>query len=258
MIVLMTYGTKLLVFVKRTLVHTLTKLGSLVLPQSVYKSGVNLGLEYQRPRLLDIQETSLVLAPHPDDEVIGAGAHLLSSNKPRVAIVCPPCEKGEFDLRISESQDAACAGEYKLVHVNTMMNDGDGITGSLDQKLKKLIRETNVLFLPSPWEQHPDHVAVCALVINFLAAEKITGKRILLYEVWGSLPIFTHFNRVTSAKTALLGSFASQLANFPYAEMVEARSVYRGIFTEAGASEAYLEVDANHQKELERLFAVTK
>src|SRR6266550_1318895 len=125
---------------------------------------------------LDLQgERLLVLAPHPDDEVIGCGGliarHVLAGRQVRVIVVTDGAEAGEPAVREEESRLAlARLGDVvpEFLHFRDRHLDED--RDALGRRIRELLSEfkPDLIAVPSPVEIHPDHLALarafCELV----------------------------------------------------------------------------------------------
>jgi LmbE family N-acetylglucosaminyl deacetylase len=216
---------------------------------------------------LDPRELGRVLcvAPHPDDEVLGAGGLLAqlaeSGLEPRVwlltsgeegftdrAVANPPVED-----RLQESAAAAARLGYAPPIRVPGLRDGAVRYGpALINTLVRALAEhaCQTVLLPALTEPHPDHQAVAlagmAAVVQALEAGQAV-KRILFYEVGApTVPnAWVDITAVAARKWAAIECFQSQLALQPYLEQAQALARVRA-FGHPGcaAAEAFLLVDA--------------
>lgn len=209
----------------------------------------------------------VVLAPHPDDEIIGAGGALglHAQRGDRVTVVhvtdgAGGDRDGKERGRIAEVRKAearAAGRELGLTEFHALdFPDGalrpDGAFLSGFTGLLETLRP-DVLYVPSPWEHHPDHRATYWLAAHALLQSGMRP-RVVLYEVNEPQPA-SYLLDVTAQlpkKRAALNAFASQRAYLDVTDKTltanRARTVnvdVRGV----EAAEAYLEIDAD------RLFA---
>lgn len=171
----------------------------------------------------------LILAPHPDDEVIGCGGliahHTLRHDRVYVAYVTSGEMTDPKALRESEAQSACKAlGSRPL-----FLHYPDGRVAEHQSQLGGHIMRTcralciNRICAPHQQEPHPDHVAV-ALAAQ--AAWAATGVECLLYEVWALLTAQWHYTLSLSHEAG----HAKTLAAYAYGSTdVDVPSMARGL-----------------------------
>ena len=143
---------------------------------------------------------ALVLAPHPDDEVIGCGGTiaLLSAAGCRVSVTfasdgsdlrIPNVTSEEVGQRRRSEAVAACAALDALVPEFLGFPDGALLTvsDSLTDALSATVRSVRPegIFVPWPLDGHDDHRALPAALA---AASVPADTEIWSYEVWSGLP----------------------------------------------------------------------
>ena len=186
-------------------------------------------------------ERLLVLAPHPDDEVIGCGGlvalHARDKRAVHVVIVTDGAQAGDAKGRQEESRRGLASVGVSSVDFLEYPDRGPTFAG-LQQKLRDAIEafKPDLIAVPSPVEIHPDHVAVsrafCELVQSdaTLYADRAAA-RVAFYEV--SAPIrpntLVDITTVASQKFAAISAHESQLAVRPYASYAEGLNAYRAM-----------------------------
>jgi len=197
----------------------------------------------------------LVIAPHMDDEAIACGGTLLLhkalGSAVRVVFVSDSC---------SAVRDPAIADRVRALRRAEMLRarevlapdsiaEFDFPDGSLVRHeaaiAARLVDElatfapTQVL-CPFPVDGHADHQA-CALA--FAAATAAAGWQgeVLAYEVWSPLWANVAFDigTVAEAKRALIGLYASQMADRDYASAMLGLNRYRGLQHRVSFAEAF-------------------
>ena len=201
----------------------------------------------------------LVIAPHPDDEAIGCGGAvaLHADAGDRVAVLF--LTSGEGGLRhlsaagawaVREAEATAAAADLSADILGFLrLPDGDvgGDLGGSAAAVAAAIAgwPADVVYLPHPDEDHPDHVA-CLPVLSVAYARLGRPEPWLLgYEVWTPLQRFDHVEDVSAVmdrKLAAVRRHASQVADFAYDRAVAGLNAYRGAL--AGRC-AYAEVFAS-------------
>jgi LmbE family N-acetylglucosaminyl deacetylase len=184
---------------------------------------------------------ALVIAPHPDDESIGCGGSIIRhiSAGSRVKIVfLTDGEKGDFESR--------CGQDYRTLRKRSshkaleILGVGDcEFWGYPDRTLclsenelgERLIHtvETfspSLIYVPSPFEAHPDHRA------SFNAVWKIREKLdipILLYEILMALypDTLVDISREMEPKKRAIRSYHTELSYNDYLSKVEGLNRFR-------------------------------
>ncbi len=202
-------------------------------------------------------ERLLVLAPHPDDEVIGCGGvvalHLREGRHVQVVVATDGAEAGRGDREAESREGLAVLSEGRGEAAITFLRFGDrhlaGNVDSLRDRLAEIVRETrpDLILVPSPIEIHPDHVALstafCAAVQGHasLFAEAATA-RVAFYEVSQTLRPNTlvDITPVAEAKYAAIAAHRSQTALHDYVSYARGLNTFRSM-TLSGAkfAEAY-------------------
>ena len=168
----------------------------------------------------------LILAPHPDDEVIGCGGvtALHAGRGDRVTVVhltdgagggAGSREGGGLaEVRKREAERAgAILGTDEFIRLERP--DGkllpDPETVEMVLEVIKA-RNPSVLYVPSPFEIHPDHVAALFIALHLLDRYE-GGFKLLLYEVNEAMvPGFlVDITRVLEKKDRALACFESQI-----------------------------------------------
>ncbi len=193
----------------------------------------------------------LVVAPHPDDEVIGVGGtialHGRRGDAVTVALVTAGEGGGDPQRRLAESSES---GEGLGARRTVCLHAPDGGVArdaGLVARLAELVREVGpaVVYAPSPFEMHPDHVAT--LHATARALEGGPDATLLLYEVNTECmaSFLIDITPVAAAKRAALAAFASQLGRVDLLDKVEARARARTVNVDLPAvthAEAFLQL----------------
>ena len=204
---------------------------------------------------------ALVLAPHPDDEVLGCGGailrHVEAGDPVHVVVVTDGGHREDFgsdpDVYIAqrqqESRDAATLLGYGAPTFWGLPDRGIEYGERLVSRLVTTICsiEADLVYAPSPLELHPDH-----RTLGMAAAEAIRrcGRvcRLVLYEVSAPLRpnLLLDISDLIERKRAAIACFASQLARQRYDDHILALNRFRAytLPKEIIAAEAYLAVTA--------------
>ena len=205
---------------------------------------------------LDLRgERLLVLAPHPDDEVIGCGGvlaqHLGDGRATRVVIVTDGSEAGDAAVREEESRRGLAiigGATAEFLHFRDRQLQDHG--GPLSEQLRTILRDfvPDLILVPSPVEMHPDHIALartfCELIQNdeTLFAD-LAVARVAFYEV--SSPIrpnaLVDITAVADVKYEAVAAHRSQRTYRDYVSYARGLNAYRAmtLAPEARFAEAY-------------------
>jgi LmbE family N-acetylglucosaminyl deacetylase len=183
----------------------------------------------------------LAFAPHPDDEVFGAGGvlALYAAAGAAVRVVIVTDGAAQVDAAWRETHAAAREAESRAALACLGVHDlqcwglpdrGLAANSTLHERIAQAIAEwpAEVVLAPSLWEIHPDHVAVGRAVLDAVRATKPTPE-VLLYEVSGAqrLNLLVDLARVWDAKVQAMACFGTQQARQDYARHIEALNVWR-------------------------------
>lgn len=178
----------------------------------------------------------LVFAPHPDDEVFGVGGTLALAAQQglrvQVVVVSDGGIGGDARVRERESRAAAAALGYDRESDSLVFwrlpDRGVEPDEALVQRMRRILDESRPdwLLLPSPYEVHPDHRAVCVAAIEAAAGVAVD---IGFYEVGQPMMPSTlvDITPVLARKQEAMACFGSQLAVQRYDEQVMALNRYR-------------------------------
>lgn len=202
-------------------------------------------------------DTVLVVAPHPDDEVLGVGGtilrHLTDGDSVHVVI----CTRGE-ESRFGAQQVERVQAEARQVHSLLSVTGShfldlpaarlDAIPGSdINEALESVFQNVkpDTLYVPHPGDVHRDHQLVFQAA---MVCSRPTGdhypRRILAYETvsetdWYAPPItpafapnvFVNITPFMEKKLEACAMYASQMQQAPHQRSMEglrALSVTRG------------------------------
>lgn len=194
--------------------------------------------------------SALVLAPHPDDEVLGCGGAIMrhtAANDPVRVIVVTDGAFGrakDRDAYIRTRQDesrcaAAVLGCQSPEHW-LLPDRGLEYGERLIQRILAAIdaQAADLVYAPSWWEMHPDHFAL-ALAAAEAVRRCARPIQLVMYEI--GVPL--HPNRLlditdlVDRKQAAIECFESQLAQQRYDRHIAALNTYR-TYTLPGTVEA--------------------
>jgi len=185
-------------------------------------------------------ERLLVLAPHPDDEVIGCGGlvalHLREVRKVHVAVATDGAQAGDAAQRESESRAAlALLGDVSIEFLRFPDRKLSG-QRELNDRMAGILREwkPDLIAVPSPLEIHPDHIALARAFCDLIAGDAslfadLAVARVAFYEV--SAPLrpnaLVDITSVADTKYAAIKAHQSQAALHDYMSYARALNVWR-------------------------------
>jgi LmbE family N-acetylglucosaminyl deacetylase len=196
-------------------------------------------------------ERLLVLAPHPDDEVIGCGGlvalHLREGRKVHVVVATDGAQAGDAAQRDSESRAAlALLGDATIEFLGfpdrELANARD-----LDDRLAAILRDwkPDLIAVPGPLEIHPDHIALSRAFCDLIARDAslfadLAVARVAFYEV--SAPLrpnaLVDITSVADAKYAAIATHVSQAAMRDYTSFARGLNTWRAMTLPAHVTSA--------------------
>jgi LmbE family N-acetylglucosaminyl deacetylase len=187
----------------------------------------------------------LVIAPHPDDEVLGCGGTLCRQVEAGDRVEVVFLTSGELGLkqlpreeawRIREAEAGKAARILRLARLHFLRGPDWMIqeqSGAIAKALRPILKEVvpELIYLPHPEEAHPDHKAAWP-ILRAALRDGPAPRAIRAYEVWTPLTKYDQMEDITpwmQRKLRALRAHRSQLADLDYAAAVTALNRYRGI-----------------------------
>jgi LmbE family N-acetylglucosaminyl deacetylase/glycosyltransferase involved in cell wall biosynthesis len=187
-------------------------------------------------------ERLLVLAPHPDDEVIGCGGlvalHLRDGRPVHVVVATDGAQAGDGAQREVESRTAlALLGDATIEFLQFPDRELDNAI-ELESRLAAILAgwKPDLIAVPSPLEIHPDHVALSRAFCNLIARDPVlfadlAVARVAFYEV--SAPLrpnaLVDITTVADTKYAAVQAHASQTAIRDYTSYARGLNAWRSM-----------------------------
>ncbi len=188
----------------------------------------------------------LAVAPHIDDELIGAGGTLLRLRDAGARVSIAYAFSAEQRRRDEAETIRSRARWHDLRFANLPDTDRLPDTAALPAEL--LAGDWDEIYLPHPHDNHPGHLALPRLLAPLLAGLP-RQTRLLLYEVWTPLipSVIVDIGAVEAEKLALLHLCTSQLVDKDYCAATQGLARYRALWLprRGGAAEVFLELDRN-------------
>ena len=201
----------------------------------------------------------LVIAPHADDEVCGAGGALAMHGRRGdplfleilTAGTTGDPEKRFPDIRVLRREEARKAARILGIGGISFWDLPDnyeitrGDVEAAASRIESRAREVGARLLYHPWkgEAHGDHKGAALACME--ALERLDGDVVGLgYEVWSPLPaeVVLDITPVLEVKREALEAYASQLSYTDYLHHILGLNAHRGIYLEGRArfGEAFL------------------
>jgi len=199
-------------------------------------------------------ERLLVLAPHPDDEVIGCGGlvalQLREFRSVHVVVATDGAQAGDGAQREAESRAALALLGNATIEFLRFPDRALDRAGELDLRLAAILRERkpDLIAVPSPMEIHPDHAALSRGFCDLIARDpslfaELAVAQVAFYEV--SAPIWPNtlvdITTVAESKYAAIQVHASQTAIRDYTSYARGLNAWRAMTlpTNVKFAEAY-------------------
>ncbi|WP_226529951.1 PIG-L deacetylase family protein [Metabacillus niabensis] len=206
--------------------------------------------DFKRPRIFKIQEGKrvLVIAPHADDEVIGAGGSIVKhrrKNNPVHIVFITDGSNGRSRSESSEETINVRKKEViracKVLDVEFSMleaQDSQFVPDScLINKLRKVILDVkpDYIYIPHYRDKHRDHFYTNLLFYSactddgFFQNAGLLDVNVLAYEVWSPLEpnVFVNITNEYDIKQQAMEEYPSQLSLIPYIKMMSGINQYR-------------------------------
>ena len=204
----------------------------------------------------------LVVAPHPDDDVIGCGGSIIRHIRKGHSVTAVYMTSGEAGslvhpkdelrrIREAEAREAASVMGYgDLIFLRNadgcLLADGEHLTS-----LVRIIRKKRpvMIYFPHAGEGCRDHRItheICAEAVHRARGpwfqecpgEPWSVESVLCYEVWTPLQEVSYTEEISDCidlKLEALHRHRSQLASIPYDDAVRGLNRYRGVMTGRGS-----------------------
>lgn len=187
-------------------------------------------------------ECLLVLAPHPDDEVIGCGGlvalHLREGRAVHIVVATDGAQAGDGAQREAESRTAlALLGDATIEFLRFPDRNLENAS-DLDGRLAAILhqRRPDLIAVPSPLEIHPDHMALSRAFCELIARDPslfahLAIARVAFYEV--SAPLrpnaLVDITPVAADKYAAIEAHTSQTAIRDYTSYTRGLNAWRAM-----------------------------
>ena len=175
------------------------------------------------------------VAPHPDDEALGAPAALLGLRDAGwevVDLVVTLGSPAHHERRRAEATAAAARAGYRLVVPEPPISEASELAASearVTDLVADVVADTGAALVvsPSPHDGHPDHEVVGRAVAASLS--RATSPPVWwMWGLWADLPFATLFvpedERTMDEALAILDAYAGELERNDYRRLLRARA----------------------------------
>lgn len=219
-----------------------------------YKSPEGLYLN----QLIDA-DNILILAPHPDDEIMGCGGTIIKYHKKGSAIHILYLSDGRFgvsgqDTNSRKSEALAIKEIIPTVKQYFFYFEDSSLSeniGDLQLSIQKLITaiKPDIIFTPWILDHHDDHIATTIALAKAIESEN-TESILSMYEIMS--PVFgNHSVNITSefdTKKLLLNKYHSQVQRYNILNISSTLNVFRSELSRrksVEAMECFLTINSN-------------
>jgi LmbE family N-acetylglucosaminyl deacetylase len=218
----------------------------------------------------------LVIAPHPDDDVLGAGGTMAAAAQQGMGVFAVYITDGRgsprMNLMISDEEMAAQRKKEALSALKTtgavggffLEKQSGELTGEAQKETEEiLIRilewlRPREVFLPEPYERHPTHQRCTQIGLQALRRTPGLKSNLLGYSLWGSFwgarkRMVRDITPFIQKKVEAIMAHSSQLAYKNYQQGIIGKNNYEAIFGESHAVSAasFVEIFLNMNELLE-------
>ncbi len=186
--------------------------------------------------ILSVVQTVLHVAPHPDDELIGAPAALMGMQDAgyRVVNLAADLTRGpQRERRHAELRTACARAGFELVETPLApagTDPEDHLAGVVSGALDRI--EPAVVVSPSPHDLHPAHERVARATRRALETREVSP-RWWMWGLWGDLPLPNLLVAFDEARLArilkALAAHEQELARNDYRALVRGRAMMNSV-----------------------------
>ncbi|MFH1097606.1 MAG: PIG-L deacetylase family protein [Candidatus Desantisbacteria bacterium] len=181
----------------------------------------------------------LVLSPHIDDDILGAGGtlykHHLAGDKIVSIYIASLNDK---DIRQKEGERATeIIGIDELIFLDYEIKKLDHSTREISRQIADLLNkyQPDIVYLPFMLDNHNDHISTNKIFLDALSLRPAPSLLIYAYEIWSTLfpnVLVDITDQIEVKKQAIL-EYKSQLLNNNYLDAIVGLNRYRGILSKA-------------------------
>ena len=194
--------------------------------------GYNLvDLVKSKPWKIKSTDRICILAPHPDDEVIGCGGLLIKhASQCDVVLLTDGSKGGDTEIRAKEFEKVMALLKIKNYQMlgakDTALIDGYDLFKQID------FSKYDYVVMPHAHDSHKDHIVPQAFFKRLCKENSKINAKAVYYEVWAPIDmpnLYLDISEVAEKKKELINFYASQVGTIDYASRILALNHYRGI-----------------------------
>jgi len=198
-------------------------------------------------------ERLLILAPHPDDEVIGCGGlialHLREGRPVRIVVATDGAAQGG-DPALREEETTRGVARLGAAQLDFLRFPDRGLGDAAAEPIRRHLLDfrPDLILVPGPIEIHPDHLALSRVFCELIQRDEtlfadLAVARVAFYEVSHPLrpTALVDITEVAEEKYAAIAEHRSQLDARDYLSYARGLNAYRTMTLPASAkyAEAY-------------------
>ncbi len=201
------------------------------------------------------KENIIVIAPHPDDDVLGVGGYMASAAERNQQVFTTYLTDGGGSLRLDKNmtdsqmvlrreQEAISAlrilrakGGFFLRFKSQELAEKSEQVQEVLEKIFELL-QPEVVFIPAPYERHKTHLTCTQIALAALRACKIKTPNLLGYSLWGNFwgghkRVIFDISPCIKTKVQAILAHESQIAYKNYQQGILGKNNYEAIFWES-------------------------
>ncbi len=201
---------------------------------------------------LQQNENIIVIAPHPDDDVLGVGGYMASAadrNQQVFTIYLtdggrsPRLDKNMADSQMVSRREKEAISALRLLRakggffLKFKSQELAEKSGQVQEVLGKIfaLLQPEVVFIPAPYERHKTHLICTQIALAALRACKIKTPNLLGYSLWGNFwgghkRVIFNISAYIKDKVQAILAHESQMAYKNYQQGILGKNNYEAIF----------------------------
>ena len=194
-----------------------------------------------------------VIAPHPDDEMIGPGGTILHALNNGASVTCIYLTSGKKnDIADDEAKTVSKKYGYNTVFMGNYSGEIEFSEESYEKLISEIIKiEPNVLFIPFLLDDHDEHRIVSQMLMHGYEISERNNKidcfsslEIWCYQVYTSVfpNVIVNITDVIAKKKDAVRGWESQFKNRDWAHYVEGLNAYNSRFLHTKGKKEYAEI----------------